>query len=353
MSDRPNDDLHWQDHLHNLDWNELSALYRDAPLGIKPPERLRTAFGASRHLQLVYRRQPDGSLRLVGAGRVLADGADAAYLCDVAVRPEMQGTGLGAAIVQRLLQACAGHSKILLYAVPGKEAFYERFGFRRMRTAMALFHDEDAAFRRGHIEAPSATAAALARRLVEPPALPSGITVRRLGPQDAAAFQALRLRGLQEMPTAFASSWAEEHGEPLDRVAQRLAERDDGGVYGAWAGSSLLGLVGLQREALRQLAHKAFVWGVYVAPEARRRGLGQVLLTTALQAAAALPAQPSRVRQVNLGVNAANAAALALYRSLGFVAYGLERGHLMIDGQLHDEVLMVCELPESKPPARD
>ncbi len=346
MSDRPNNDLYWQDHSRDLDWSELSALYRDAPLGLKPPERLRTAFGASRHVCLVRRRQPDGGLRLVGAGRVLADGADAAYLCDVAVRPEMQGTGLGAAIVQRLLDACEGHSKILLYAVPGKEAFYERFGFRRMRTAMARFHDADAAFRRGHIEAATATAAALAAGLRQPLPAPAGMHLRRLGPDDAQAFQALRLRGLRDEPSAFASSWAEEHDEPLDSVARRLALRDDGGVYGALDGASLLGVVGLQREGLRQLAHKAFVWGVYVAPEARRRGLGRALLGTALQAAADLPARPTQVRQVNLGVNAANAAALALYRGLGFVAYGLEHGYLMVDGQLHDEVLMVCRLPD-------
>ena len=49
-------------------------------------------------------------------------------------------------MIQRLVDWSRGHRKILLYAVPGKEAFYQRFGFRRMRTAMAIFeHPQQAA----------------------------------------------------------------------------------------------------------------------------------------------------------------------------------------------------------------
>jgi RimJ/RimL family protein N-acetyltransferase len=46
------------------------------------------------------------------------------------------------------------------------------------------------------------------------------------------------------------------------------------------------------------------------------------------------------VQQVNLGVNAANSAAIALYESLGFQAFGIERGFMQVDGELHDEVHM-------------
>ena len=45
---------------------------------------------------------------------MLSDGADCAYLCDVAVMPDHQGTGLGRAVVQRLLDHCKGHRKIIL-----------------------------------------------------------------------------------------------------------------------------------------------------------------------------------------------------------------------------------------------
>jgi ribosomal protein S18 acetylase RimI-like enzyme len=136
--------MQWQTSTDNADWQELSRVYQAAGMGPKSPTDLATAFGNSRFCVLVM---DDG--KLVGAGRVLADGVDCAYICDVAVLPAYQGQGLGAAIMQRLVDASKGHRKIILYAVPGKERFYERFGFRRMKTAMAMFRDQAAAAERG------------------------------------------------------------------------------------------------------------------------------------------------------------------------------------------------------------
>ena len=88
---------------------------------------------------------------LVAAGRALADGRDCAYLCDIAVLPSHQGRGLGKGVVSRLLERSRGHRKIILYAVPGREGFYRRLGFRGMRTAMAIFDDQADAFARGYL----------------------------------------------------------------------------------------------------------------------------------------------------------------------------------------------------------
>ncbi len=108
-------------------------------------------------------------------------------------------------------------------------------------------------------------------------------------------------------------------------------------VLGAWLESDLVGIVGLQRERIRKLSHKAYIWGMYVAPAARRRGMGGRLLAHALTRAASMPG----VRQINLGVNAANAEAVALYEAAGFTAFGVERGFMLLDGRLHDEIHMV------------
>lgn len=140
------DGLEWSDAIDTLDWHELAAMYRAAPLGNKSPETLRTAFEGSRYRCIVREGE-----RIVGAGRVLADGADCAYLCDIAVLPELQGSGLGRAIVQRLVALSRGHRKIILYAVPGREGFYRQFGFRRMATAMAIFEHPDQAQQNGYL----------------------------------------------------------------------------------------------------------------------------------------------------------------------------------------------------------
>lgn len=138
--------LEWSTSLAGLDWRELEALYRAAPLGQKSAKGLRTAFGNSLFRVLVREHG-----RLVGAGRALADGIDCAYLCDIALLPSHQGRGLGREIVQRLLDQVQGHRKIILYAVPGKEGFYRALGFRRMTTAMAIFDDQAAAMARGYL----------------------------------------------------------------------------------------------------------------------------------------------------------------------------------------------------------
>lgn len=139
--------LRWTDALESVDWEELSELYRVAPLGDKPPAALRLVFTNSMLRCFVY----EGD-RLVGAGRALADGRDCSYICDVAVLPSHQGTGLGKQIVATLVERSRGHKKIILYAVPGKEPFYKKFGFKRMRTAMAIFDDQALEQERGYVD---------------------------------------------------------------------------------------------------------------------------------------------------------------------------------------------------------
>ena len=138
--------LEWTNASDAVDWQELSALYRAAPLGDKNAAHLQKVFGNSMLKWFVHE---DG--RLVGAGRALADGADCSYLCDIAVLPSHQGTGLGKQIVGRLVEQSRGHRKIILYAVPGKEPFYRKFGFLRMTTAMAIFDNQLQQLERGYL----------------------------------------------------------------------------------------------------------------------------------------------------------------------------------------------------------
>ncbi|MEY4421080.1 MAG: hypothetical protein RLZZ498_1676 [Pseudomonadota bacterium] len=136
----------WDDSLANVNWTELSALYLAAPLGHKPANKLQSVFANS-----VFRCFAYDDSRLVGVGRALADGADCAYICDVAVLPSHQGTGLGKEIIRRLVALSENHNKIILYAVPGKEDFYRALGFHTMNTAMAIFKDDATAVAKGYI----------------------------------------------------------------------------------------------------------------------------------------------------------------------------------------------------------
>jgi ribosomal protein S18 acetylase RimI-like enzyme len=140
--------MQWVFEQGAIRWSELAELYRIAPLGHKAPHDLRVAFTNSRYKVFVF----DGD-KLIGAGRALADGVDCAYLCDVAIHPDYQGQGLGRALVLQLRRLVEGHRKVLLYAAAGKESFYRGLGFSRMRTAMAVFANHEAAVCGGVLEA--------------------------------------------------------------------------------------------------------------------------------------------------------------------------------------------------------
>lgn len=136
----------WSHEIAGTDWHELEALYHAAPLGNKKANELEVVFTNSRFCCFV--RDQD---RLIAVGRALADGADCSYICDVAVLPSHQGTGLGKAVVEKLVKLSQGHRKIILYTVPGKEGFYKKLGFLPLLTAMAFFQDKAGAIQRGHI----------------------------------------------------------------------------------------------------------------------------------------------------------------------------------------------------------
>ncbi|MCX7219068.1 GNAT family N-acetyltransferase [Undibacterium sp.] len=140
-------ELVWVNDASKVDWEALSALYKIA-LGEKSAENLAIVFANSKFKHFIY----DGE-RLIGAGRALADGVDCAYLCDIAILPEYQGQALGKAMVNKLLADAAGHKKVILYANPGKEAFYKKLGFCKMNTAMAIFSNQELALASGLLSA--------------------------------------------------------------------------------------------------------------------------------------------------------------------------------------------------------
>lgn len=162
------------------------------------------------------------------------------------------------------------------------------------------------------------------------------MNIRRLSPSDAPAFRALRLAALLDTPEAFATSHVEEKDLPLAAFEARLDDQAERAVFGAFDGDTLVGVIGLAREGLLQEAHKAQLWGMYVAAAARGQGLARALMQAALVQARATPG----IAKVTLSVDAANVAAIALYESLGFVVFAREADATRLAGQSRDELRM-------------
>ena len=160
---------------------------------------------------------------------------------------------------------------------------------------------------------------------------------------DVEAFWALRLRALREHPGAFASAFEESSGRPLDAVRQDFEMRNTGPesiVIGAFDGEALVGTIGCFRQQGAKLRHKAVIWTVYVAPEARGRGVGRALVDAAVATARSWEG----VEQVHLSVASDNAQACRLYRAAGFAAYGVEPRALKLRDRYVDEDHMVLRL---------
>ncbi len=131
-------------HIKDIDWDKLSHLYTIAPLGHKSAESLQIVYKNSIYCCFVYEKDI-----LVGAGRVLGDGLDCAYICDVVVHPDCQRKSIGKTIMNKLIEFSKDHKKIILYSNIGKEGFYKKLGFAKMNTAMAIFQNQDQAIKSG------------------------------------------------------------------------------------------------------------------------------------------------------------------------------------------------------------
>ncbi len=159
------------------------------------------------------------------------------------------------------------------------------------------------------------------------------IVIRLLTPADTATFCALRLRAILDSPSSFSSSREDELARTPEEHAQRIAGGPLHRAFGAFDGARLVGFAGLRRDPMRQLSHKALLWGVFVDVQQRGKGVARRLVNACIEQAETDPA----IMQVHLSVNAENNSARQLYESLGFIAYGTEPRSMRVGDLFYDE----------------
>jgi ribosomal protein S18 acetylase RimI-like enzyme len=151
---------------------------------------------------------------------------------------------------------------------------------------------------------------------------PAGLAIRRLGVADVAAYRDVMLEAYERHPDAFTSSVAERGALPMAWWQARLDASPAAAavVLGAFEAQRLAGVVGIEFETREKARHKAALFGMYVPPPFRHRGLGRALVRAALDCIRTRPG----VTIVQLTVTDGNGPARALYETCGFTAFGVE-----------------------------
>jgi ribosomal protein S18 acetylase RimI-like enzyme len=159
------------------------------------------------------------------------------------------------------------------------------------------------------------------------------IAIVRLTGNNALVFKEIRLRALQDSPSAFSSTYERESGltdaEWIARVEQ-------------WNGTQAAGFLAMDGEiacgtagAVLDAGHwgRATLVGMWVAPDRRRCGIGRSLVDTVMDWA-----RRRSARVIELMVTCNNEAAIGLYRRLGFQFTGRTLRHA------HQPGLYDCEM---------
>jgi ribosomal protein S18 acetylase RimI-like enzyme len=170
------------------------------------------------------------------------------------------------------------------------------------------------------------------------------VSIRKLTENDAEALWRLRLYALETDPISFGESPEELRKMTVEEYASRLRPGDTGNfVFGAFEGEAMVAMTGFCREAAVKRRHKGWIWGVFVSPSARGKGVGRTLLAGVIEAAKALPG----IRYILLTVSTTQQSAIKLYQHLGFRSYGIEPHALKVGERYIDEHHMILELDGS------
>jgi RimJ/RimL family protein N-acetyltransferase len=183
--------------------------------------------------------------------------------------------------------------------------------------------------------------------------------IRPLTPSDTPAYIALRREMLADSPWAFAGSEDDDEALKPEVTTARIrgphqaifgvfedsgpnspADLEHAGTQGPQSLSSptprLLGAAGLFISHHKKMAHRANIWGVYITPPARNRGLATQLLHATLDHARTWPG----VNSAYLSVSENSPQAQRLYERLGFKPWGREPAALITGARAYDEIPM-------------
>lgn len=157
------------------------------------------------------------------------------------------------------------------------------------------------------------------------------MNIKLLDQKNWQEWKEIRLDALHHVPDAFASSFEEESLWSDEKFKLAL---DQNTIFGAFINNQLIGCAGFYQLNLLKTRHRGVIWGMYIKPEYRKKGIGEKLLDAIVKHAKPL------VMQLHLTVVTTNEKAIKFYQQYGFKIYGIEPRSLKIGDHFYDEYFM-------------
>lgn len=126
--------------IKELNLQELREVYRSVGWMKHDEEVIRTVFEASTHKVFAVKEGV-----VIGFARALSDGIFNAAIYDVVVHKQHQGEGIARLLLERILDELKEVSCIHLISTTGNMAFYEKCGFKKLKTGMAIYQNQQLA----------------------------------------------------------------------------------------------------------------------------------------------------------------------------------------------------------------
>jgi len=159
--------------------------------------------------------------------------------------------------------------------------------------------------------------------------------IRLLIQKDWQIWKNFRLEALKNSPNNFSSSYEEEL-KWSDSKFQDILNTSD--IFAAFIDNMVIGCAGFYRLNSLETKHQGIVWGIYVQPEYRGKGIASSLIEPLITHA------KQHVKQLDLTCFTNNVGAIKLYQKYGFKIHSTEPRECKVDDVVIDEHLMILDL---------
>lgn len=164
------------------------------------------------------------------------------------------------------------------------------------------------------------------------------ISIKQLTVNDWREFSRIRLKALKTDPKVFGSNYERESQMTETDWRSRL-EGKESAIFLIYAGATPIGMTGVGIDRDDPTGKTALLWGSWLAPHARGKGLSELMYQTRIDWAKQQPT----VEKIIVSHRASNVASKYANQKHGFV---LTRKHEKVwtDGATEDEICYELEI---------